>query len=87
MTRFNGLTATRTEGYPPPALRASLCLWKHPGDGYFLMFPNGVVGALRGHQITEHEDGTITASPSIRIQSHLAPEIHGYLERNVWRDC
>lgn len=41
------------------------------------------VGNLDDHQITEHEDGTITVSPSI-----LWPgKWHGYLEHGVWREC
>lgn len=41
-----------------------------------------VRGALRTHTVTEHEDGTITVSPSI----FDAPDgWHGFLERGVWR--
>lgn len=55
--------------------------------------PNGHVGNLVNHQVTEHEDGTITVSPSIRIylpKTEERPEKelwHGYLERGVWRSC
>jgi hypothetical protein len=35
------------------------------------------------HQITEHEDGSITVSPSIQV--HGQSQWHGYLERGVWR--
>jgi hypothetical protein len=40
------------------------------------------------HTITEHEDGTITVSPSI-LRYPLAGDTgwHGYLERGVWRTC
>ena len=44
-------------------------------------------GSLKGHQVIEHEDGTITASPSI---GHTEPNVgywHGYLERGIWREC
>lgn len=49
-------------------------------------------GNLSGHQVTEHEDGTITVSPSILIQytwgnPPISVEWHGYLERGVWREC
>jgi hypothetical protein len=41
------------------------------------------VASLDDHQITEHDDGTITVSPSI-----LWPDKwHGYLEHGVWREC
>jgi hypothetical protein len=40
----------------------------------------------RIHTITEHEDGTITVSPSILYHGHANWEgWHGYLERGVWR--
>lgn len=49
------------------------------------------IGSLRLHEIEEHEDGTITVSPSILLKMPVdggAREIevwHGYLERGVWR--
>jgi hypothetical protein len=48
-------------------------------------------GSLRNHEITEHDDGTITVSPSILMQSGPDPapgfeDWHGYLERGVWRE-
>jgi hypothetical protein len=43
-------------------------------------------GSLKGHQVTEYEDGTITVSPSILINAHhKGQEWHGYLERGIWR--
>lgn len=39
------------------------------------------------HKVTEHEDGTITVSPSILIATHDRGSWHGYLERGVWREC
>jgi hypothetical protein len=42
-------------------------------------------GNLAAHEVTEHEDGTITVSPSILITSHDATW-HGYLERGMWRE-
>lgn len=55
--------------------------------------PNGHVGNLQQHEIVEHEDGTITVSPSILINLPATPDApykelwHGYLERGVWRAC
>ena len=48
--------------------------------------PNGYGGNLASHEIVEHEDGTITASPSILIHRPPEGEWHGYLERGVWRE-
>ena len=42
-------------------------------------------GNLALHKVVEHEDGTITVSPSILITGHHGKQWHGYLERGVWR--
>ncbi len=42
--------------------------------------PEGLLGILVDHEVTEHDDGTITVSPSI-----VGPDWHGYLERGIWR--
>ena len=57
--------------------------------------PHPISGNLREHEVVEHEDGTITVSPSILIQypwgkkpdkdewdKHIA--WHGYLVKGVW---
>ena len=56
---------------------------------WYAKSPNGLVAHLGAHQVTEHEDGTITASPSIGIYSSSRTEFdyHGFLERGVWRDA
>jgi hypothetical protein len=70
-----------------------------PGD--YAKFPNSTLWAIvppdgvychidaTKHRITEHEDGTITVSPSIlRYPSRTNdPGWHGFLERGVWRAC
>jgi hypothetical protein len=69
-----------------------------PGDyskmpyGWIVCTPNGEIGSLVKHTVTEHEDGTITVSPSILIYPHQSeigptPGWHGFLERGVWRSC
>lgn len=48
--------------------------------------PNGHSGSLANHSVVEHEDRTITVSPSILIKDRDGKELwHGYLERGVWR--
>ena len=42
------------------------------------------MGGLENHDVTEHEDGTITVSPSILITGE-GGSWHGYLELGVWR--
>lgn len=54
-------------------------------DGVWYARPPGShMGSLAGHQVTEHDDGTITAWPSILIYDGRT-QWHGYLERGVWR--
>lgn len=50
---------------------------------WYLMDPTGGVGALlpSKHSVVVHDDGTITASPSIMMPGGW----HGWLERGVWR--
>lgn len=52
--------------------------------------PNGHLSCLGGHKVIEHEDGTITVSPSIlvKISEGADGEVyHGFLEKGVWREC
>lgn len=46
-----------------------------------------VMGNLSQHTVTEHEDGTITVSPSILIGAGRQDKSpwHGFLERGIWR--
>jgi hypothetical protein len=58
-------------------------------DGHFMSrVPESCfhLGSLERHQITEHDDGTITASPSILHTEPNVGQWHGYLERGVWRE-
>jgi hypothetical protein len=58
---------------------------------WFCCTPGGHIGNLGKHTVTEHEDGTITVSPSILVSApHEGKQNqlwHGYLERGVWRAC
>lgn len=66
---------------------------KQPGDycvmrsgALWVVLPSGVHGRVDPEDwtITEHEDGTVSVSPSI----HDAPDgWHGFLERGVWRSA
>ena len=65
-----------------------------PRDGIWKASPPGEdspgLGSLENHQVIEHEDGTITVSPSILItteENDCSIAWHGYLERGVWREC
>ncbi len=58
-------------------------------NGWIIYLPGGGVGNLSRHQIAEHEDGTITVSPSILMTSTRPNERrrHGFLKRGVWEPC
>lgn len=67
---------------------------KAGGVPHWLIYtPNGQYGSLRTHKVVEHEDGTITVSPSILIKDSVdwgktyIDRYHGYLEKGVWREC
>lgn len=51
--------------------------------------PGCDMGDLGNHEVIEHEDGTITVSPSILVvysdDQGRDGMWHGYLERGVWR--
>ena len=61
---------------------------KDPDGVWFMRVPEPGfgMGSLRNHEVTEHEDGTITVSPSILCYGHFDKQWHGYLERGIWRN-
>jgi hypothetical protein len=48
--------------------------------------PTGDHGSLNPavHTVTEHEDGTITVSPSLDFSKRKPGAYHGFLVRGVW---
>jgi hypothetical protein len=52
------------------------------GACWYAVDPTGGAGAIVTHQVTVHEDGTISCSPSLVMPSGW----HGFLERGVWRE-
>jgi len=66
---------------------------KQPGsywptnDGWRGTTPNGLIANLSAHEVTEHDDCTITVSPSILVTTgDDGLRWHGYLEHGVWRE-
>lgn len=70
-----------------------------PGDYFFVTWdkgagprtlwfrdPLGEAGRVSKHRVEEHEDGTVTVSPSIAPAPGQAGW-HGFLERGVWREA
>lgn len=58
---------------------------------WYCSTPTGGAGNLAGHEVVEHDDGTITVSPSILVSTTVGGERrelwHGWLERGVWREA
>lgn len=91
------MIGARVYGKEPHLLEAGEYCFDAADGRWYVCPPDGDVCAISAPpwSITEHEDGTITVSPSIRRFAHGAlddagnrieiPEWHGYLERGVWR--
>jgi len=68
--------------------------WFDPQHGWYAACPtpsdnDGMISCLawfRTHKVTEHEDGTITVSPSI-VCTGVGQTYHGWLEHGEWRDA
>lgn len=59
-----------------------------PDENYFYWYikdPDGEIGTInmRHHQVVEHENGTITVTPSILAKDGW----HGFLRAGVWSDA
>jgi hypothetical protein len=73
-------------------LQAGDYIFDPKGKYWVVKTPNGLVGGIQKHTVMEHEDKTITVSPSILISGYNYPEAegeltwHGYLEKGVWRE-
>lgn len=71
------------DGIPPKG-----SYYKDERGVWMCVTPNGRLGSLANHEVVEHEDGTITVSPSILVsEPPHRPSRHGYLEKGVWREC
>jgi hypothetical protein len=56
-------------------------------DHWVVRPPGRHAGGIPDHEVTEHEDGTITVRPSILLDDGSPQSWHGYLERGVWRQA
>lgn len=56
---------------------------------WYARSPNGDLGTFgrTAHQITEHEDGTITVSPSMHYAGKHWSGWHGWLTKGIWTSC
>lgn len=74
---------------PSEQNQGKICYWKDDDGLWWCYFPGCGGGVLSQHTIVEHDDGTITASPSILMHGHdrgTPTSRHGFLERGVWRE-
>jgi hypothetical protein len=66
-----------------------ICYWKSPGT-WWIYLPRAGIGRLANHQITEHEDRTITVTPSILMTRRRGTgeeeSRHGFLNRGEWTE-
>jgi hypothetical protein len=74
--------------------RSRVCYWKHePSGEWYIWWPrgDGTLGGLANHKVDEHEDVTISVTPSILTKGSddngNPVEIHGYLTKGVWHEC
>lgn len=58
-------------------------------EGKEVEFTDRYFVVLVGWKVDEHEDNSITVSPSIYFCPHEGKprEWHGFLERGTWREC
>lgn len=61
--------------------------WKDAAGDWRGVTPNGLSVWLKNHVIVEHEDGTITVTPSILANGGKKNGWHGYLTKGVWNVC
>jgi hypothetical protein len=65
----------------------AICYWRDEYGGWWLYLPGCGTGRLSLHTVTEHKDGTISVTPSIKMVGHLDKVYHGYLTAGVWNDA
>ena len=60
--------------------------WRHTDGAWRAITPNGMPVNLRDHPVDEHEDGTITVTPSIQQIASSRQRYEGFLARGAWRE-
>lgn len=68
----------------------TICYYKNPNGVWMIFHPKVGLGSLEQHEIEEHDNGTITVSPSIQItttKNGKEVSVHGYLKNGFWTDC
>lgn len=65
---------------------AVMSYWKQ-SETWMMHFPPSTLGTLVKHTVVEHDDGTITVTPSIKVTSPQGVHRHGFLTAGVWHPC
>jgi hypothetical protein len=66
-----------------------VCYWR-AGRDWLIYLPRCGVGRISDHVIQEHQDNTISVTPSIVMTGHDNGEPtqrHGFLTKGVWYEC
>lgn len=69
---------------------AVVCYWKDEDGLWWVYLPYCGSGVISKHTTEEHDDGTISVTPSILMTGHNHGEPvtrHGYLTKGVWNEC
>lgn len=72
-----------------PLFKPGDYMYEEEHNRWILKTPNGLMGSIVTHTVIEHEDKTITVSPSILITYPIGEvnlTYHGYLEKGIWRE-
>lgn len=62
--------------------------WPDQSELWLVYLPGAGIGNLSRHTVEEHEDGTITVSPSLVLRGgENRGYRHGFLRRGEWHPC
>lgn len=84
--RISGFADLATPDAEDGEMDPRICYWKDDQGTWLLYLPGCGLGSLKGHTVEEHEDGTITASPSVLMTAGKKTR-HGFLRRGMWEEC
>lgn len=71
---------------PHELLPGEYSKWIEDGNWYGIPPETDLIANLSAHKIEEHEDGTISVTPSILV-SNGKESWHGYLTKGEWVKC
>lgn len=61
--------------------------WMNTMNRWQICAPDGSQGSIATHKVIEHDDGTVTMTPSLDWSQRRPGGWHGFLERGIWRSC